>query len=98
MQVSEHVHAIRIDYVAKPKSKITVKRFVYVYVICGEKVHLIDAGIAASVGAIFDYLKKIGRETEDIENVVLTHAHPDHMGGLKLIQDLTWCRVFAHAP
>lgn len=74
-----------------------VKRFVYVYFIVGEKVHLIDAGIASRVDAIEAYLAKIGRSMHEVATVALTHAHPDHMGGLKTIQSRSGCRVLVHA-
>jgi hydroxyacylglutathione hydrolase len=97
MQVTEHVHALRVDYEIRMSPTIRVKRFVYVYFIVGQRVYLIDTGIASSVGVIETYLTKMGRSLDDVATVVLTHGHADHMGGLKTIQSRSGCRVVAHA-
>jgi len=96
MQVTEHVHALRVDYNIRVSPTMCVKRFVYVYFIVGQQVHLIDAGIASSVRDVDAYLTQIGRSLDDVSTVALTHSHPDHMGGLKTIQSLSECRVLAH--
>jgi glyoxylase-like metal-dependent hydrolase (beta-lactamase superfamily II) len=97
MQVTEHIHALRVNYQIRVSPTMLVKRFVYVYFIVGEKVHLIDAGVASRVDAIEAYLATIGRSMDEIATVALTHAHPDHMGGLKTIQLRSGCRVLVHA-
>jgi glyoxylase-like metal-dependent hydrolase (beta-lactamase superfamily II) len=40
------------------------------------------AGDSASTGAIFARLEMEGLRPKDVETVVLTHAHPDHIGGV----------------
>jgi len=97
MQITDHVHALRIDFEIKPRPGITVKRFVYGYTILGDRVHLVDTGVASSIPMFYDYLKHAGRIPQDIQTVILTHAHPDHIGGLKPIHDQSRCRVLAHA-
>jgi hydroxyacylglutathione hydrolase len=97
MQVTEHVHALRVNYVIRVSPTLSVKRFVYVYVIVGQQVHLIDAGIASHVGDVEAYLNEIGRSIEAVATVALTHSHADHMGGLKTIQSQSQCRVIVHA-
>lgn len=96
MQVTEHVHALRMDYVVRVSPTMSVKRFVYVYVIVGQRVHLIDAGIAPAVGEVQAYLASIGRSLEEVATVALTHSHPDHIGGLKEIHSQSKCHVVAH--
>lgn len=96
MQVTEHVHALRVDFVIRVSRTMSVKRFVYVYFIVGEQVHLIDAGVASSVGDVESYLTRIGRSLDEVSTVALTHCHPDHIGGLKTIQSRSGCRVLAH--
>ncbi|MDF1521705.1 MAG: MBL fold metallo-hydrolase [Trueperaceae bacterium] len=43
---------------------------------------LVDAGTAGSVGALRGRLRALGYALEDVRRVLVTHAHPDHVGGL----------------
>ena len=43
---------------------------------------LVDAGLWGSQGLIVDGLESLGLSMEQIRMVVVTHAHPDHSGGL----------------
>ena len=97
MQVTEHIHAIRIPFTITVSPTVTLDRFVYAYLICGEKITLIDTGVAGSRETIFEYIKSIGRDPEEISNVILTHSHPDHIGAVKSIKDSLGCRVMIHA-
>jgi hydroxyacylglutathione hydrolase len=95
MQITESIHALKIPfYVAAPGGKIP--RFVYVYLIYGEKICLIDSGVASSEHIIFDYLKETGRSPEEISLLVLTHSHPDHIGAAQAVKRASGCKVAAH--
>ena len=54
MRIGEYVHQIRIDFQVTPE----VQRYVYVYLLIGEKCCLIDAGVAGSEAVISAYMKK----------------------------------------
>lgn len=41
---------------------------------------LVDAGLPASWRSLLEALNAIGRSPRDIEAIVLTHAHFDHIG------------------
>ena len=43
---------------------------------------LVDAGLRGSSGRIIGGLKSFGLSPDQITRVVVTHAHPDHAGGL----------------
>jgi hydroxyacylglutathione hydrolase len=95
MQVTDHIHALKVPFhVTAPQGKIP--RFVYVYLIYGEQICLIDSGIASSERIIFDYMKKTGKSPEDISLLVLTHSHPDHIGAAQAVKKASGCKVAAH--
>jgi glyoxylase-like metal-dependent hydrolase (beta-lactamase superfamily II) len=49
----------------------------------GKLVVLLDSGVgAASRGALVKSLQKAGVEIDDVTNVLITHPHMDHIGGL----------------
>lgn len=96
MQITDHIHALKIPFQIPVGSGKTLERFVYVYLILGQKICLIDSGVKGSERVIFDYLKKIGRKPENISLLILTHAHPDHIGAAQSIKQTSGCSVVAH--
>jgi glyoxylase-like metal-dependent hydrolase (beta-lactamase superfamily II) len=57
---------------------------------------LIDAGSANQLKAFICHLERHGISLGQIELVVITHAHFDHVGGLKAIKELCQCPVAIH--
>ena len=55
------------------------------FVIVEDELTLIDAGLAGSGRLLRRYLKRIGRRQEEVVRIVCTHAHPDHIGGVREI-------------
>jgi hydroxyacylglutathione hydrolase len=96
MQVTDHIHALKIPFQVTAPSGANLDRFVYVYLICGEKIHLIDSGVAFSGDKIFDYIRSTGRDPKEIKTLILTHSHPDHIGSALAIKKATGCTVVAH--
>ena len=97
MQITGHVHALRIPFELPIRPGVSIPRFVYVYLLYGEKeVWLVDAGVAGSETAIFDYLKATNRSPGQIAMILQTHSHPDHIGATPAIRDATGCAVAAH--
>ena len=96
MQVTEHVHTIKIPFKLMTSAGTTMDRFVYAYLIYGKRICLIDCGVSSSHTMIFDYLKQTGRNPEEIFMLVLTHSHPDHIGGADGIVKRIGCQVAAH--
>ena len=91
MRISDYVHQIRIDFQVTPE----VQRYVFVYLLVGEKCCLIDAGVAGSEAVISAYMKKLGRDISEIKALFLTHAHPDHIGAAAAIKEISGCEVYA---
>ncbi len=96
MQVTRHIHALKVPFQVRPVPGVTLERFVYVYLVCGRGITLIDSGVAGSERAIFDYLRSIEREPDEIGMLVLTHSHPDHIGAARAVQAATGCTIAAH--
>ena len=96
MHLTEHIHALKIPFQLTSPAGIRIERFVYVYLIYGETICLIDSGVAGSEQVIFDYVRKTGRRPDEIARLVLTHAHPDHIGAARAIKNATGCTVAAH--
>ena len=96
MKVSEHIHAIKIPFQIQISQGKIVERFVYVYLIYGEEICLIDSGVTSSEQIIFDYIRQTGRNPNEISLIILTHSHPDHIGSALAIKKASGCLVAAH--
>lgn len=97
MQISEHIHAIKIPFQIPIGEGKIVERFVYAYLIYGTKICLIDSGVASSEHVIFDYIRQAGRNPDEISLMILTHSHPDHIGSAPAIKKISGCLVAAHS-
>ena len=53
-----------------------------VYVIGERDIALIDTGAGDEMNRLRETMEKSGLSVKDLSKVVLTHAHPDHTGGL----------------
>lgn len=57
--------------------------FVSAYVLArGSEVAIVDTGTSGSADQIADALTLLGADWPDVDHVVLTHLHGDHVGGL----------------
>lgn len=85
------IHQLKINF------NITeaIERFVYVYVIESKYLYLIDSGVYGSENDIISFIEAIGRKTEEIKGIFLTHAHPDHIGTVAYFRENTGCKVYA---
>lgn len=96
MQVTERTHAIKIPFKVPISPENSIDRFAFVYLVFGEKIHLIDSGVAGAESIIWEYIKEQGREPKEVASLILTHSHPDHIGSARSIKDQIDCTVFAH--
>jgi glyoxylase-like metal-dependent hydrolase (beta-lactamase superfamily II) len=58
---------------------------------------LIDTSIAPSGQRILQHVAKLGYAATDVKRVLITHAHPDHIGGLPTVKRATGAQVWASA-
>lgn len=58
---------------------------------------LIDTSIAPSGAQILRQVQALGRRPTDIRRILITHAHPDHIGGLPAVRQASGAQVIASA-
>ncbi|MFW6376464.1 MAG: MBL fold metallo-hydrolase [archaeon] len=62
------------------------------FLVTGERTALVDAG------ANFDVVPAIEAETDDLDAVVLTHTHPDHVGNLNRVKKAFDAEAWGYDP
>ncbi len=96
MRLSEHVVALRVPFELPLSTGHILPRFVHMYILPEKRISLIDAGVKGAVSPLAGQLSLMGRELADIDCLLLTHGHPDHMGGASEILRESGCRTAAH--
>ncbi|MDD1678604.1 MAG: MBL fold metallo-hydrolase [Methanomicrobiales archaeon] len=96
MEIAPAIHALRLPFRVPIAPGTAIDRFVYVYLIYGRTITLIDTGVAGCEIPIFDSIRSQGREPSEINRIILTHSHPDHLGAARAIQNSTGCSIAAH--
>ena len=57
---------------------------------------LVDAGLKRADKKVLAALAGLGKSPQDVQRIVVTHAHQDHAGGLAALQSATDATVSAH--
>lgn len=57
---------------------------------------LIDTGFPGSADKILQAVQSLGKKNSDIRHILLTHAHPDHIGSLAALKQATDAQVYVH--
>jgi glyoxylase-like metal-dependent hydrolase (beta-lactamase superfamily II) len=97
MQVTKHIHALRVPFKVPLSPERIIDRFVYSYLVFADKITLVDSGVKGAENLIFDYIEKSGGDPKNIAAIILSHSHPDHVGSAKAIKEATGCQVLAHS-
>jgi glyoxylase-like metal-dependent hydrolase (beta-lactamase superfamily II) len=56
------------------------------YLILDDDITLIDTGSVGSGERILEAVKELGRSPDEIKNIIISHSHMDHVGGLPELQ------------
>jgi glyoxylase-like metal-dependent hydrolase (beta-lactamase superfamily II) len=69
-----------------------------VYLIVAEgTLTLVDAGFRGKTRQILKRVYELGFSPSRIGHIIVTHHHPDHIGGLAALKDVTRAKVIAHS-
>ena len=69
----------------------------YAFVNSDSSVTLVDCGLEGSYKKLIKDLARIGKHPKDVKNIILTHAHDDHVGGAaKMIAECDVKNVLMH--
>lgn len=93
MRITPRLHCLRLPFQVTPE----IERFVNIGIIEGEKLYLVDTGVAGSFSALTGYLDQIGRKISETGAILLTHSHPDHIGCAARCKRISEGRVVASA-
>ena len=95
MQITPSIHQLTLPFIV-PSPAGAIPRTVNLFLLPGEEITLIDSGVRGAEGSLADYLLTIGRPEATIRQLLLTHAHPDHIGAAMALRRRYNCRVACH--
>ncbi|MDY6912700.1 MAG: MBL fold metallo-hydrolase [Chloroflexota bacterium] len=67
-----------------------------VTVLIGDEITVIDTGIPGSDKWIIKFLGQLGHSPDKVKQIIITHHHIDHIGGLAKLKKKTGASVLAH--
>ncbi|MBC7554949.1 MAG: MBL fold metallo-hydrolase [Taibaiella sp.] len=58
---------------------------------------LIDTGVPKKAGEIVEAIVQAGSDITKLKHIILTHAHPDHIGSVAELRRMSGAKVYAHS-
>ena len=65
------------------------------YLLAGDELSLVDTGMPGDAEGIIESITKIGRRCEELNYILITHAHMDHMGSVAALKKVSGAKVVA---
>lgn len=96
MEITSNIHLLKIDFAVQITPEKALPRFVNSIIVFGDSITIIDSGVDDSYKHIYDYIEKNNRKVSEIKTLIISHAHPDHIGSANRIKKDTGCKVFGH--
>jgi len=96
MKLTDKIHLLKIDFEIAISPEKKLPRFVNVILVFGDKITLIDSGVKGCEEIIRQYIEEQNRDFAEIDTLILSHSHPDHIGSAAKIKELTGCKILAH--
>jgi glyoxylase-like metal-dependent hydrolase (beta-lactamase superfamily II) len=93
--IPPYVEVIRIPFTV-PGPAGPIARWVHAFLIDGPKLTLVDAAVAGAEDELLARVGRRGRRPAELATLLLTHAHPDHVGAARPLREATGCRVAVH--
>ena len=62
----------------------------------GKGLTLLDALYDSDAGVLLEEIKQMGRQPWDLKNIIITHAHRSHIGGVAALKKLSNATVYSH--
>ena len=95
--MTSKIHPIRIPFQLPVNEKKKVDRIVYSYIVTGKELCLVDTGPVGGEHYIVSALSEMGFSEKDVNRVINTHEHPDHVGGNTYFKESARPRFACHA-
>jgi glyoxylase-like metal-dependent hydrolase (beta-lactamase superfamily II) len=65
------------------------------YLLAGDDLALVDTGLPGEEDSVIAGIGKIGRKPDELNHILITHAHMDHMGSLAALKKVSGAQVVA---
>lgn len=86
------VHEIMEDFFFVERGFLNANHFV----LCGDKPVLVDTAYKKDFHETRALVQDLGIDLRDVSRIISTHSHCDHIGGNRLIQEMSGCTVEMH--
>ena len=62
----------------------------------GGELSLVDTLFESDARLVLDAIRKLGRTTDDLKRIAITHGHRSHLGGMAALRRASGATLYAH--